>query len=63
MRCTSINVCKHGNFQIDHFGSKNDCYSRFEDWCITNDPIWSKLFDVRTGELVATYGSSGLMIR
>jgi hypothetical protein len=62
MQCTSINHCKNSNFQIDYRGIKPNCISDFEDWCIKNDVIWAHLFDIETGDAVATYNAdNGLL--
>lgn len=57
MHCTSINHCTNSNYQIDQVGSKHDCVERFESWCIGNQVIWGKLFEEKSGLLVATYNT------
>jgi hypothetical protein len=55
MRCTSINNCPRGNFQIDQQGTKEECTKSFHKWCVGNDATWAHMFSAHTGIKIASY--------
>jgi len=60
MRYTSIQAHERNmNYQSDFQGLREVVIEKFKQECLRKDVIWSKLFEEKSGEIVASFFKEG----